>query len=63
MRTTKAQPPVVFLDRRELASRWKVSIETIKRRQIAGTLPGFKLGRGLRFKLQDIERIEEEARV
>ena len=49
--------------RNELARRWQVSIETLKRRERAGLLPCLKLGRGIRYRFADIERIETEAEV
>lgn len=49
--------------RRALADRWAVSIETLKRRERSGILPFLKLGRGVRYKLADIERIEAQAEV
>jgi predicted site-specific integrase-resolvase len=52
-----------MLTRRHLAERWSVSRETLKRRERAGLLPFLKLGRDVRYRLDDIERIEKEARV
>ena len=52
-----------MLSRRHLAERWELSKETLKRREKAGILPFLKLGRGVRYKIEDIERIEAEARV
>ena len=52
-----------MLTRRLLAERWSVSRETLKRRERAGLLPFLKLGRDVRYRLDDIERIETEARV
>lgn len=52
-----------MLTRRHLAERWELSKETLKRREKAGILPFLKLGRGVRYKIEDIERIEAEARV
>jgi hypothetical protein len=52
-----------MLTRRLLAERWSVSRETLKRRERAGLLPFLKLGRDVRYRLDDIERIEKEARV
>ena len=49
--------------RNELARRWAVSIETLKRREKAGQLPCLKIGRGVRYRSTDIERIETEAEV
>jgi hypothetical protein len=52
-----------MLSRRHLAERWKLSKETLKRREKAGILPFLKLGRDVRYKIEDIERIEAQARV
>jgi len=52
-----------FLTRKELCERWAVSGMTIKRRESAGILPVYKLGRGTRYKLTDIEKIEAQAEV
>ena len=52
-----------LMTRRELASRWRVSTETIKRRERAGILPVLKLGLGARYRLRDVMRIEDEALV
>lgn len=52
-----------LLSRRHLASRWAVSKETLKRRERAGKLPFLKLGRDVRYRLSDIEQIEQQAEV
>jgi hypothetical protein len=52
-----------MLTRRGLAERWQLSTETLKRRERCGLLPFLKLGRGVRYRLTDIERIETEAEV
>ena len=49
--------------RKELADRWRVSIETLKRRERAGLLRALKLGKGVRYRLGDIQRLEAEAEV
>jgi hypothetical protein len=54
---------VQLVTRRGLAGRWQVSIETLKRRERAGVLPFLKLGRGVRYRLSEIERIEADADV
>ena len=59
MKSTTTQ----LLTRRELCDRWRVSHETIKRRERAGILPCLKLGRGVRYRIEDIERIERDAEV
>jgi hypothetical protein len=50
-----------FLTRLELARRWKVSIETLKRRERARILRPVRLdGRVIRYRMRDVLRIEEE---
>jgi len=51
------------LSRQKLAVRWQCSTETIKRREKAGILPSLRLGGLVRYKLADIERIEQQAEV
>jgi hypothetical protein len=51
----------MLLTRTELARRWKVSIETLKRRERAKILRPVRLdGRVIRYRLRDVLRIEEE---
>jgi len=52
-----------MLSRRHLATRWAVSKETLKRREKSGVLPFLKLGRDIRYRLADIEKIEAQAEV
>ena len=54
---------VQLVTRRELSDRWKLSIETLKRRERSGILSALKLGRGVRYRLEDIERLEADAEV
>jgi hypothetical protein len=50
-----------LLTRLELAQRWKVSIETLKRRERAKILRPVRLdGRIIRYRMSDVLRIEEE---
>jgi hypothetical protein len=50
-----------LLTRSELARRWKVSIETLKRRERARILRPVRLdGRVIRYRLRDVLRIEED---
>jgi hypothetical protein len=50
-----------LLTRRELADRWKVSIETIKRRERARVLPPLRLeGRIVPYRMSDVVRVEME---
>ena len=51
-----------FITRRQTASRWQCSIMTLKRREAAGILKPYHLGRGVRYLLTDIEQVEEEAK-
>lgn len=54
----------VFLDRKQLAHRWQVSRETIKRRERSCLLKPCRLNaRVIRYRLSDIIHIEEEAQV
>jgi hypothetical protein len=50
-----------LLTRRNVATRWQVSVMTLKRRERDGTLPFLKLGKHVRYRLREIERIENEA--
>jgi len=54
---------VQLLTRRQLADRWQLSTETLKRRERCGVLSPLKLGRGVRYRLADVERIEADAEV
>jgi hypothetical protein len=50
-----------LLTRRELARRWKVSIETLKRRERTKILRPMRLdGRIVRYRVSDVVRIEQE---
>jgi len=49
------------LTRRELGRRWKVSIETLKRRERAKILRPMRLdGRIVRYRMSDVVWIEQE---
>jgi hypothetical protein len=52
-----------LLTRKELSGRWQLSTETLKRRERCGLLPFLKLGKGVRYRLSDIQRLEAEAEV
>ncbi len=53
---------IPLISRRQLARRWGVSTETLKRRERTGQLPALKFNaRLLRYRVADIERIEREA--
>jgi excisionase family DNA binding protein len=50
-----------FLTPAELAARWKLTPMTLRRWRHAGKLKAHHIGRGIRFALSEIERIEREA--
>jgi hypothetical protein len=52
-----------LLTRKELGYRWKTSTETLKRRERTGVLPFLKLGRGVRYRMSDVEAVERAAYV
>ena len=52
-----------LLARKGLSDRWAVSTETLKRWEKARVLSPIKLGKGVRYRLSDIERLEAEAEV
>jgi DNA-binding transcriptional regulator YhcF (GntR family) len=50
-----------LLTRRELADRWKVSVQTVKRRERARILRPVRLdGRIVRYRMSDVVQIEQE---
>ena len=49
--------------RGNVSERWQVSKMTFKRMERAGRLPALKIGRTVRYRLADIERIEAESAV
>jgi hypothetical protein len=53
----------LLISRKALAERWSLSVETLKRRERAGILPVLKLGRGVRYRLQEVERLEKQSEV
>jgi hypothetical protein len=55
--------PARLLTRKGLAYRWQVSTETLKRRERCGLLPCLKLGRGVRYRLSDVEALEHAAEI
>jgi hypothetical protein len=61
--TQANQKTAPFFTRRQLAMRWAVSVQTLKRREKAGILPVFKLGRDVKYRPEDIERLEQQAEV
>ena len=53
--------PPSFLTPTELAARWKLTPMTLRRWRHANKLKAHHLGRGIRFAMAEIERIESEA--
>lgn len=55
-----AQERETLFDRKTLAKRWGVSVETVKRRETDGTLPPLYLpgGRLVRYRLSDVLKAE-----
>jgi hypothetical protein len=52
----------VLLSRKQVANRWSVSLETVKRRQAAGLLnPLYFSARQVRYRLSDVVSVEESA--
>ena len=61
---TDCQNSETFLTRRELAARWKVGVETVKRRVRAGLVPDVRFNsRCVRYRLSDIIDAESRALV
>ena len=59
---TMARLDCTMLSRSELATRWRCSIETLKRREKTGVLHGLRLSaRMVRYALDEVSRIEREA--
>ena len=51
-----------LLSRKQVASRWGCSTETVKRRERAGILRSIRFnGRNVRYGLADIESVEQQA--
>jgi hypothetical protein len=52
----------MLISRGELTRRWRVSVETFKRREKARILRPIRMGmRAVSYRLSDIVRIEEQA--
>ncbi len=52
----------ILVSRAELARRWRVSVETLKRRERARILRPIRLdGRVVRYRWSDILRVEDES--
>jgi hypothetical protein len=62
-RNNSPDKPARLLTRKGLADRWQMSTETLKRRERAGVLRVLKLGRGVRYRLSDVEALEAAAEV
>lgn len=54
-------PPSPFLTPADLATRWKVTPMTLRRWRKAGKIKVSYLGRGVRFPLSEVERVERDA--
>ncbi len=52
-----------LLTRQQLSKRWEISPETLKRWEKAGKLNPLKLGKSVRYRLADIEKIEADAQL
>ena len=51
-----------LLSRKQVAKRWRVSTETIKRRSREGLLPPLRFNQRLiRYRLADVIRVEQDA--
>jgi excisionase family DNA binding protein len=61
----KTSPPPIaspaFLTSAALCQRWSLTSMTLRRWRHAGKLKAHHIGRGIRFALSEIERIEREA--
>ena len=58
-RDTQESPS--FLTPTELSARWKITPMTLRRWRHAGKLKTHHFGRGIRFAMAEVERIEREA--
>jgi ribosome-binding protein aMBF1 (putative translation factor) len=53
----------ILMSRSELARRWRMSVESIKRRERSRMLRPIRLdGRVVRYRLSDVMRVEEQAK-
>jgi len=52
-----------FTNRPRLAERWLCSTMKLKRMEKAGLLPFLKMGKQVRYRMVDVERIEQEGEV
>ena len=53
----------VTLTRKGVAARWSCSVETVKRREAQGTLRALRLGKLVRYRLEDVRAVEAQAEV
>ncbi len=61
MTTTRDTHSPIFLTPADLAARWKVTPMTLRRWRKAGKIKAGFLGRGVRFSLAEVERVERDA--
>jgi excisionase family DNA binding protein len=61
MKNTIDTQATSFLTPAELAARWKVTPITLRRWRKDGKIKATFLGRGVRFAMSEVERIEREA--
>lgn len=54
-------PPSPYLTPADLSIRWKVTPMTLRRWRKSGKLQASFFGRGVRFAISEVERIEREA--
>lgn len=52
-----------LLTRKDLSTRWNLSVETLKRWEKSGKLPFFKLGKEIRYRTEAVEQIENISEV
>jgi excisionase family DNA binding protein len=55
------KPTSPYLTTADLAARWKITPMTLRRWRKDGKLKASFLGRGVRFAMSEVERIEHEA--
>lgn len=63
MKTQSDTQAQLFCTTAQLAERWHITPVTLRRWRKAGKLRAHHLGRGIRFSLADIEKIEAESKV
>lgn len=60
---THTDTPTTFLTPKKLSARWEVTTMTLRRWRRQGKLVAHHIGRGVRFALADVVRLEAEGRV